>query len=126
MADGSTYPRRSPIESFALERLGDPPPEGIGAVRVFRQGRTTGRDQIIELVPNQRIAYTSESDLPIHDYVAEVDLEAAPSGGTTIHWHASFRPKMIGTGWLIKFGIRRFLKRTAHGLAAYAAAHPHH
>jgi hypothetical protein len=42
-ANGPSWP---PIESFELERPGDPPPEGVGAIRVFRQGRTTGRDQM--------------------------------------------------------------------------------
>ena len=30
LADGSTWPRWSPIESFELERPGDSPPDGVG------------------------------------------------------------------------------------------------
>jgi hypothetical protein len=33
LADGASWPLWSPIESFELERPGDPPPEGPGAVR---------------------------------------------------------------------------------------------
>ena len=75
LADGSSWPRWSPIEPFELERQGDPPPEGVGAIRVFRRGRTTGRDQIVEVVPNRRLGYVSRSGLPVRDYRAHVDLE---------------------------------------------------
>ena len=122
LTDGATWPRWSPIESFELERPGDPPPEGVGAIRVFRQGRTTGRDQILEVAPHRRFAYASLSGLPVRDYVGEIDLAPAAGGGTTIQWHSSFHPKIPGTGWVLERGIRRFLEGCTHGLADYAAA----
>jgi len=121
LAEGASWPSWSPIDSVELETPGDPPPEGIGAIRVNRRGRTTGRDQILELVPNRRIAYATLSGLPIRDYVGEVDLEPAPGGGTTIRWHSSFLPKPRGTGRIMQLGLRRFLQQTANGLAEYAA-----
>ena len=68
LQDGSTWPEWSPIESFELEREGDPPPEGVGAIRFFRRGRTTGRDEIVELVPDRRLGYVSLSGLPVRDH----------------------------------------------------------
>jgi hypothetical protein len=121
LVDGNTWPQWSPIESFELERAGDPPPEGVGAIRVFRRGRTTGRDQIVEIVPGRRFGYVSLSGLPVRDYQAHVDLE--PDGdGTTIRWQASFAPKVLGTGWLLERGLRRFLCECAAGVAAHAAS----
>jgi hypothetical protein len=64
LADGTSWPDWSPIESFELERPGDPPPEGVGAIRVFRKDGTTGRDQIVELVPGRRLSYVSLSGPP--------------------------------------------------------------
>ena len=64
LVDGETWPRWSPIEAFELERSGDPPPEGVRAIRVFRRGRTTGRDEILEVVPDRRLSYRSLSGLP--------------------------------------------------------------
>jgi len=122
LADGTTWPQWSSIESFALERAGDPPPEGVGAIRVFRRGRTTGRDQILELVENRRLRYASLSGLPVRDYVGEVDLEPSPDRGTTINWHASFRPSVPGLGRMLERGLGRFLGECANGLAEYAAA----
>jgi uncharacterized protein YndB with AHSA1/START domain len=120
LSDGSSWPEWSPIDSFELEQPGDPPPEGVGAIRVFRKGRTTGRDQILDLVPDRRISYATLSGVPTRDYVGEVDLERAPGGWTTVHWHSSFVPKVPGTGWILERGIRRFLEQCAHGLADYA------
>jgi Polyketide cyclase / dehydrase and lipid transport len=51
LADGNTWPIWSPIESFELEREGNPPPEGPGAIRVFRRGRNVGRDQLVDVAP---------------------------------------------------------------------------
>jgi uncharacterized protein YndB with AHSA1/START domain len=121
LIDGNTWPRWSPIEAFELERPGDPPPEGVGAIRVFRRGRTTGRDEIVEVVPARRLSYRSLSGLPVRDYRAHVDLE--PDGdGTAIRWEASFAPKLPGTGRLLERGLRRFICECATGLAAHAAS----
>ena len=122
LVEGTTWPDWSPIESFALERPGDGAPEGVGAIRVFRRGRTTGRDQVLELVSDRRLRYASLSGLPVRDYVGEVELEPAP-GGTDIRWQSSFLPAVRGTGWLVERGIRRFLAGCVHGLAEYAANH---
>lgn len=121
LADGATWPRWSPIESFELERPGDPPPEGVGAIRVFRRGRTTGRDEIRALVPDRRLEYVSLSGLPVRDYRAEVELHD-DGEGTVIHWHASFAPVVPGTGWILRLGLRRFLGQCARGLAQAASS----
>jgi hypothetical protein len=120
LVDGNTWPSWSPIESFELERAGDPPPEGVGAIRVFRRGKTTGRDQIVEIVPGRRFGYVSLSGLPVRDYRAHVDLEP-DDDGTTIRWQASFAPKVAGTGWLLERGLHRFLDQCAQGLAEHSA-----
>ena len=120
LIDGETWPRWSPIEAFELERTGDPPPEGVGAIRALRRGRTTGRDEIVEVVPDRRLSYRSLSGLPVRDYRAHVDLE--PDGkGTTIRWEASFAPKVVGAGWLLERGLRSFLEQCVRGLAEHAA-----
>ncbi len=124
LADGSSWPRWSPIESFELEQAGDPPPEGVGAIRCFRLGRTIGHDQILELVPNRSLKYSSRSSLPVRDYVGEVMLADAPGGGTTVHWHSSFFPKTFGTGWIVERGIRGFIEKCTRGLAEHAATVP--
>jgi hypothetical protein len=123
LADGTTWPNWAPIDSFELERAGDPPPEGVGAIRVFKRGRVTGRDEIVEIVPGSRLGYVSISGLAIKDYRATVDVEDSVDdmGGAVIRWRASFFPKIPGTGGLMQRGIRRFLQQCADGLAGKAA-----
>ena len=123
LADGSTWPNWAPVDSFELERAGDPPPEGVGAIRVFKRGRVTGRDEIVELVPGRRLGYVSISGLAIKDYRATVDLDEigdSTSDGTAVHWRASFFPKIPGTGPILQRGIGRFLQQCADGLARKA------
>jgi Polyketide cyclase / dehydrase and lipid transport len=123
LADGASWPLWSPIESFELERPGNPPPEGVGAIRVFRKEGTTGRDQIVELVPGRRLSYVSLSGPPVRDYRAEIDLEGAGEG-TAIKWRASFSPRIVGTSWLLDWGLRSFLEECARGVAEHAAHVP--
>jgi Polyketide cyclase / dehydrase and lipid transport len=125
LADGSTWTAWSPMDRVELEREGNPPPEGPGAIRVHGKGRRTGRDEILALEPGRRYQYKSLSGVPVRDYVGEVTLERTPSGGTAIDWHSTFFPTTPpGTGWLVERGIRRFLAQCANGLAVYAAAQP--
>jgi hypothetical protein len=41
--------------------------------------------------------------------------------GTEIHWHASFVPKLPGTGWLIRRRLAGITRSFVEGLAAHAA-----
>jgi Polyketide cyclase / dehydrase and lipid transport len=121
LRDGAGWPGWSPIESFELERPGAGEPEGLGAVRVFRSGRVTGRDTIVELVPDRRFSYTHVSSLPIRDYRADVDLEPVPEG-TAIRWVSAFDPKVPGTGRLMRRALDGFVAGLANGLAERATA----
>jgi uncharacterized protein YndB with AHSA1/START domain len=120
LRDGASWPAWSPIESFELERPGADEPEGIGAVRRLRNGRVTGHDEIVELVPDRRFAYSHTSNLPVRDYRGEIDLEAT-AGGTAIRWVTSFEPKLPGTGALLRRGLDRFIADCTTGLAEHAA-----
>ncbi|HEY2762783.1 MAG TPA: SRPBCC family protein [Pseudonocardiaceae bacterium] len=123
LCDGATWPTWSPIESFELERAGDQAPEGRGAIRIFRKGRVAGRDEIVELVPDRRFSYRHLSGLPVRDYRGDIDLEP-DLGGTGIRWRVSFLPKVPGTGWLWRWGVKRMISQAAAGLAAHAATLP--
>jgi len=124
LADGASWPIWSPIGSFELERPGGSQPEGVGAVRIFRTGRFTSREQLVELVPGRRLSYVLLSGLPLRDYRADVDL-TPDSTGTDIRWRSTFRPKIPGTGWLYRLVLTRFIQRCANGLAAGQEAAPH-
>jgi hypothetical protein len=121
LRDGATWPTWSPIGSFSLDREGEHEREGLGAIRIFRTGRTRSCERIVELIPDRRLSYTLVSGLPIRDYRADIDLN--PDGdGTTIHWHSTFKGKVPGTSWFYRLALTNFIGRTARGLAEYAAA----
>ncbi len=121
LRDGAGWPTWSPIESFELERPGTWEPEGLGAVRLFRSGRVTGHDEIVELIPDRRFSYTHTSNLPIRNYRADVDLEPI-SQGTAIRWVSAFDPKLPGTGWLMRRALDGFIAKLTDGLAEHATA----
>lgn len=119
LRDGASWPRWTEIDSFQREPAGAEGLEEAGAIRVFRKGRVAGRDQVAELIPDRRFSYLNLSGLPVRDYRGDVDLEPA-ADGTRIRWRISFRPKVPGTGRLLRWGIERFAKQCARGLAAHA------
>jgi hypothetical protein len=121
LRDGAGWPTWSPIESFELERPGTREPEGLGAVRLFRSGRVTGHDEIVELIPDRRFSYTHTSNLPIRNYRADVDLEPI-SQGTAIRWVSAFDPKLPATGWLMRRALDGFIAKLTDGLAEHATA----
>ena len=118
---GATWPEWSPIDSCELERPGVDEPEGVGAVRVLRAGRVTGRDTIAVLVPDRRFSYTHSSSLPVRNYRGDVDLEPV-DGGTEIRWASEFEPTFPGTGGLLRRGLGGFVESLVTGLADRATA----
>jgi Polyketide cyclase / dehydrase and lipid transport len=119
LADGSTWPEWSPLGSFTLLDPGDGVPEGLGAVRRFRTGRTTSRERVVERTPDTVFSYVLESGLPLRDYRAVVTLTPT-AGGTSIKWRSTFWPKVPGTGWIYRRQLGRFIGRTVAGLAEAA------
>jgi uncharacterized protein YndB with AHSA1/START domain len=95
-----------------LEREGTPPPDGVGAVRRFRTGFVTSREEVVEFEPPRRLVYTMLSGLPIRGYLAVVELK--PDGsGTRITWNSRFEGAPRGTAWF----WRRFLRTTIRSFA---------
>jgi hypothetical protein len=121
LREGATWPVWGPLDSFELERRGEDEAEGLGAVRVFRSGRVTGRDTIAELVQDRHFSYTHVSNLPMKNYRADVDLEPA-GDGTRIRWVSAFDPKLPGTGALLRRGLDGFVSKLANGLAEHASS----
>ncbi|MEU4525863.1 SRPBCC family protein [Amycolatopsis sp. NPDC024027] len=119
LRDGKSWPAWSPLGSFELVRAGEGGPEGLGAVRLFKTNGVRSYEKIVALEPGRRFGYALEHGLPLRDYVAYVDLSPR-DGGTDIHWHSTFTPKIPGTGWFYRWFLGSFIKRVAAGLAATA------
>ena len=120
LADGTTWPTWSGIDSFVLREAGDGVPEGLGALREFHTGRTTSIERVVATDPGERFSYTLVKGLPLRDYRADVELTAA-DGGTSIRWHSTFLPGRPGTGRIYRWALGRFIRATVRGLAAHSA-----
>jgi hypothetical protein len=119
LADGSSWPQWSPLDSFELIEPGEGTPEGLGAVRLFTTGRHKSRERVVTCEAGKVFGYELESGLPLRDYRAVITL--LPGGsGTTINWRSTFRPKITGTGWLYRRELGKFIRKTVEGLAAAA------
>ena len=119
LADGSTWPEWSPIDTFTLIEPGAGIPEGLGAVRLFTTGRHRSRERVVDCRPGEVFSYVLESGLPLRDYKAMITLTPT-AGGTSINWHSTFRPKVPGTGWLYRRELGKFIRQTVEGLAVAA------
>ena len=121
LADAAGWPQWSRIDSASLERAGDDDPNGVGAVRRMKTGPLTIREQITRFDAPTAMDYTLLSGLPLDDYHAQVRL-AEHAGATTITWSATFRPRIPGTGLLMRMMAKRILSDIAGALAKGAAA----
>ncbi len=110
LGDSRSWPRWTPIETAEIVEAGGA--DGTGEIRVFKTGRVTVREEIVERTPDKRLSYVLHSGLAVRDYPAEVELEAA-GGGTRIRWHTTFAPKLPGTGGLYRRALEKVTRQFA-------------
>ena len=71
LSDSSTWPSWTPIDEHRAERPARA--DGTGEIRVFRNGRYTVREEIVEFRPVRRLSYALLDGLPLRDYRAEAE-----------------------------------------------------
>jgi uncharacterized protein YndB with AHSA1/START domain len=119
LADVRTWHEWAPFDEAEVESG-----QGVGEIRRLRKGRVRSKERVVALEPPRLFAYEFLSGLPIRDYRSEVTLDPSPEGGTAIRWHSTFRAKVPGTGWTMRWSLNRFLAETADGLARAAENEP--
>jgi hypothetical protein len=120
LAEARRWPEWSTVSKAELEREGTPPPDGVGAIRRFRTGFVTTREEVVEFEPPGRLAYTMLSGLPVRGYLAIVELIPDRDGMTRITWNSSFSGAPPGTAWFWRAFLRFTLRNFAHRLARAA------
>lgn len=101
MTDHARYAAWGPSNRVDVDPQGDPPPNGLGAVRNFRSGPLTTREEVVAWEPPVRMAYRLVSGVPVRDYRSEMVLEE-DGEHTVLRWSSTFRPVVPGTGWLFE------------------------
>lgn len=109
-----------------LEREGDPPPDGVGAIRVLGPPVLGSREQVVEWEAPSHLGYVILSGPPVKNYRADIRLaEKTPLDGsavtTLIEWSATFDPKIPGTGALMRTVLKAVISRFCGRAARYAA-----
>jgi hypothetical protein len=120
LADVSSWRDWGDWHTTELEREGDPPPGGIGAIRLTARRPLRVREQVEVWEPRTRFGYTLLSGLPLRDYHSVVTLTDAGGGGTNLHWESRFDVAVPGTGALLRWLVRRVLADIAAKLVAEA------
>jgi hypothetical protein len=118
IADARRYHEWTFMQRSWLDEEGEPPPDGVGALRRFGSFPVFSREEVVEYEPPRRLAYVLRSGLPVRAYRATVEL--APQGsGTDISWRGALEP-FPGTGRLMTRLVGRMLRGFATGAARRA------
>lgn len=113
LADHVGMSRWGPVRSVTLEREGEPPPNGLGAIRVIKSPNGELREEITAFEPPRRLAYQLLSGAPVRYYHAQVELRSSGTG-TEIVWAATFKPWLPG----VRFVVARTIAALVKGLVA--------
>jgi hypothetical protein len=124
LVDSLRWPEWTFVPAACIEREGDPPPFGLGAIRRMGRAPVITREEVTTWEPPQRYGYRLVSGMPMRGYHAEVTL--TPDGiGTAVRWRSSFeRATVPGTAPLLRWFLRRMLGGFAKNLAKQAERAP--
>jgi uncharacterized protein YndB with AHSA1/START domain len=119
LTDHRGYAEITPARSSELEREGDPPPNGVGAIRAIHSVGPPLREEVLAYEPPRRFSYRVLSGVPVRDHVGTVEL--TPKGdGTTLTYAVRTMPTLPVAGGavvaVVKLGVRQLL----NGIAAEA------
>ena len=110
------WERWAGVKEVVLRQTGDPPPNGLGAIRVIRARGMAFEEEITAFEPPRRMGYRLVAGAPVRDHAGEVRFDP-DAAGTRVTWTIRFRPLVPGTGWI----LRRVLERELRGVLAALA-----
>lgn len=113
LTDHRAYPSFTPLRRVELEREGEPPPNGVGAIRVLHAVGPPIREEVTLFERPRRFSYRLLSGAPVRDHVATVTLDPE-NGGTRVVYTINSTPTVpLGKAAVLavlKLSIRRLLK----------------
>jgi hypothetical protein len=102
-----------------LLRQGDPPPDGVGALRRFAFGPGGSQEEVVAWDPPHHLGYVVVRGLPVRDYRADVHLDEDGTG-TVVTWRCRVEPLVPGTGGALRVVLRAMVGGFARRLCRYA------
>ena len=131
VADGAHWSRwgKPMVVQSSWARQGDPPPDGVGAVRKIGMWHMFVQEEIVVYEQDRRHGYKLVAPAtPAKDYYSEVVFTPTATGGTDIRWAGTFIEGVPGTGPVmraslggaIKFIVSRLVKAAERESASSA------
>jgi uncharacterized protein YndB with AHSA1/START domain len=102
-----------------LEREGDPPPNGVGAIRVLHLVGPPVREEVVTFDAPKRFAYKMLSGAPVTDHVGTIELTSAGEG-TRMSYVLQTTPKVPLVGFAVIAVMRNMVESIAAGIAGEA------
>ena len=109
------YATITPMRKSVLEREGDPPPNGVGAIRVLTSAGPPLREEVIAYQPPTRFSYKLLSGAPVRDHVGTVELH--PDGeGTRMVYAVRTIPTLPVLGAAVVAVVKQAIKALIRGI----------
>jgi uncharacterized protein YndB with AHSA1/START domain len=115
LTDHRGYAAITRVRSVELEREGDPPPNGVGAIRALKAVGPPLREEVVGYEPPSRFAYTLISGAPLRDHLGTVDLTES-AGGTRVTYRVETTPTVPVVGRLAVAIVRASVKSLLKGI----------
>lgn len=117
LTDHRRYAEITPMRRSTLEREGEPPPNGVGAVRVLSSVGPPLREEVLSYEPPERFSYKLISGAPVRDHVGTVQL--TPSGsGTEMVYAVRTNPTLPLVGPAVVGVVKLAIRSLIRGIAA--------
>ncbi|MCY3577619.1 MAG: SRPBCC family protein [bacterium] len=122
MTSHELYARWTPSSRVDLEIEGSPEPNGVGAVRAFRTGPVSTREEVTVFEPPYRMVYRLlNAPLPIRNYRSEMMLVGEDGGDSCqLHWDSWFDIVIPLTGGILRQLMASAVAKMAAGIAEEA------
>jgi uncharacterized protein YndB with AHSA1/START domain len=117
LTDHRGYAAMTSLRKSALEREGEPAPNGVGAIRVLGTVGPPVREEVISYEPAVRFSYKLLSGLPVRDHVGTVQL--TPQGaGTKVVYAVRTTPTLPLAGGAVVGAVKLAIKQILNGVSA--------
>jgi uncharacterized protein YndB with AHSA1/START domain len=109
------YAEITPMRKSILEREGEPPPNGVGAIRVLTSAGPPLREEVIAYEPPTRFSYKLLSGAPLRDHVGTVEL-MPQGGGTRVVYAVRTMPTLPLVGGAVVAVVKQGIKALLGGI----------
>ena len=116
LTDHRGYPKITALRKAELEREGDPPPNGLGAIRVLTAVGPPMREEVIGYERPRRFSYKLLSGLPFRDHVGTAELTPS-EGGTKVTYAVRTAPTLPVGGFVAMAMLKQAIRSLLGGVA---------